>query len=103
MNLALDTALSPTSVAAKEEVTEEPKAAPAKVEKTAAVANAAANATPLAKEMMKQNNVSSVKVSGSGSGGRITKADMPKTIARTFRNMSLKFSGFLLRYFETAK
>jgi len=64
------------SVAAKEEVTEEPKAAPAKVEKTAAVANAAANATPLAKEMMKQNNVSSVKVSGSGSGGRITKADI---------------------------
>jgi 2-oxoglutarate dehydrogenase E2 component (dihydrolipoamide succinyltransferase) len=55
---------------------EAPSSAPAKVEKVAAVADVTANATPLAKEMMKQNNVSSGKVSGSGSGGRITKADI---------------------------
>ena len=38
--------------------------------------NASAKASPLAKEMMNQNNVSASKVEGSGSNGRITKSDV---------------------------
>lgn len=41
-------------------------------------------ATPLAKEMMKQNNIAESKVKGSGKEGKITKADIEAYIAGGF-------------------
>ena len=63
-------------------VAEAPKAqvqkeAPKAVEKEAAVEDTAnIKVTPLAKEMMKDNNVKSSSVSGSGANGRITRSDV---------------------------
>ena len=63
-------------------VAEAPKAqvqkeAPKAVEKEAVVEDTAnVKATPLAKEMMKDNNVKSSFVSGSGANGRITRSDV---------------------------
>ena len=41
-------------------------------------------ATPLAKKIMEENKVSSKQVSGSGSNGKITKADVLKAMTKTF-------------------
>lgn len=41
-------------------------------------------ATPVAREMMKQNNISGKGMNGSGAGGRITKADVEAYIAGGF-------------------
>ncbi len=61
----------------EEKPASEAKAAPAEKEAPAAPAeNASAKATPLAKEMMKQNTISATKLEGSGAGGRITKEDV---------------------------
>ena len=63
-------------------VAEAPKAqvqkeAPKAVEKEAVVEDTAnIKVTPLAKEMMKDNNVKSSSVSGSGANGRITRSDV---------------------------
>lgn len=58
----------PAPVAKKEEA---PKAAPASTPD-----NSGAKATPLAKEMMNQNEIQAKKVAGSGSNGKITKSDV---------------------------
>ena len=53
------------------------KEAPKAVEKEAVVEDTAnIKVTPLAKEMMKDNNVKSSSVSGSGANGRITRSDV---------------------------
>ena len=65
-----------------------PEAKPAKEEspkqeaKSAAPAgNDSAKATPLAKEMMNQNQIQAKQVAGSGAGGRITKSDVEAYIS----------------------
>ena len=60
---------------------EAPKKAETPKEQSTAVPE---NATPLAKEMMKQNNISGKGLQGSGAGGRITKADVEAYIAGGF-------------------
>ncbi len=67
----------PKAEDAKEDHSPKESPAPAKTEeKPAADMNRDAKATPLAKEMMNQNKIQAGKVSGSGSGGRITKSDV---------------------------
>jgi 2-oxoglutarate dehydrogenase E2 component (dihydrolipoamide succinyltransferase) len=43
-----------------------------------------AGATPLAKKIMEENKISSEKISGSGTGGKITKADVLKVMSKSF-------------------
>lgn len=77
---SIDTSVEGTAkVSAAPKVVAVEKEAPAKVDaKAAPVAdqNADAKATPLAKEMMKDNNISASKIAGTGANGRITKSDI---------------------------
>ncbi len=61
----------------KEEAPKQEKAAPAK---PVAIDNSV-KATPVAKEMMQQNNISGNAVKGSGNNGKITKADIEAYIS----------------------
>lgn len=76
---SIDTSVQGEAKPKAEEPTDAPE--PAKKEeapKAAAAAdqNAGAKATPLAKEMMNQNEIQAKKVAGSGSNGKITKTDV---------------------------
>lgn len=61
----------------KEEAPKQEKAAPAK---PVAIDNSV-KATPVAKEMMQQNNISGNAIKGSGNNGKITKADIEAYIS----------------------
>ena len=77
---SIDTSVEGTAkVTAAPKVVAVEKEAPAKVDAKAAPVedqNADAKATPLAKEMMKDNNISASKIAGTGANGRITKSDI---------------------------
>jgi len=68
-----------TEATKKEETPKEEKTAPAPSKETA-VANDL-KATPIAKEMMQQNNISGKGIKGSGNNGKITKSDIEAYIS----------------------
>ncbi len=95
----IDTSVKGESKAASAPAKEESKteAKPAEkapaAEAPKATENASAKASPLAKEMMNQNNISASKVQGSGSNGRITKSDVEAYISGGINTESMQGWG----------